>query len=111
MMPTAVDLRVDARWIVPIVPASALPNHSLLIDGGRIVSVCATADAQRDYAAREQVTLSSHVLMPGLVNAHIHGAMTLMRGIADDLALEPWLREHVWPRESRVLGTEFVRDN
>ena len=37
-------------------------------------------------------------------------AMTLMRGIADDLALEPWLREHIWPREARVLGTEFVRD-
>ena len=110
MMPTAVDLRVDARWIVPIVPASALSNHSLLIDGGRIVAVCATSDVQRHYAAREQVTLPSHVLMPGLVNAHVHGAMTLMRGIADDLALEPWLQEHIWPREARVLGADFVRD-
>ncbi len=48
--------------------------------------------------------------MPGLVNAHVHNPMTLMRGLADDLPLMRWLKEHVWPAEARVLGPEFVRD-
>ncbi len=81
-MPIAVDLRLDARWIVPIVPAGALDHHSALVGDGRIVAIVPTSDAERDYEPREHVVLDSHVLMPGLVNAHVHGAMTLMRGIA-----------------------------
>jgi 5-methylthioadenosine/S-adenosylhomocysteine deaminase len=48
--------------------------------------------------------------MPGLVNAHGHTAMTLLRGIADDLPLKPWLEEHIWPREGRFVAPEFVFD-
>jgi 5-methylthioadenosine/S-adenosylhomocysteine deaminase len=49
-------------------------------------------------------------LIPGLVNAHTHNPMTLMRGIADDLPLMTWLQQHIWPAEARAIGPEYVRD-
>jgi len=107
---TSVDLCVDARWIVPIEPAGALAQHSLIVDRGRIVAIVPTASVERAYIAREHVALPTHVLLPGLVNAHTHAAMTLLRGIADDVALKPWLEQHIWPRESRFVSPEFVHD-
>jgi 5-methylthioadenosine/S-adenosylhomocysteine deaminase len=109
-VPTPVDLRIDARWVVPIVPTGALPDHAILVDGGRIVALCPQASAGRDYIARETVSLPTHVLLPGLVNAHVHSAMALLRGIADDVALKPWLEQHIWPREGRFVAPDFVHD-
>ena len=48
--------------------------------------------------------------MPGLVNAHGHAPMSLFRGLADDMPLERWLRERIWPAESRWVGPELVAD-
>ncbi|MEO8977452.1 MAG: TRZ/ATZ family hydrolase [Casimicrobiaceae bacterium] len=106
-----VDTRIDARWFVPIDRDGALPDHSLLVDDERIVALLPRAEADERYAAREHVDLAlHHVVMPGLVNAHTHAGMTLMRGIADDVALDAWLCEHIWPRESAHVSTEFVYD-
>ena len=60
------------------------------------------------HAKSEQ--LNDHILMPGLVNAHGHAAMSLLRGYADDLPLRPWLEKHIWPAEARHVSEEFVRD-
>jgi len=109
-MPVPVDLCIDARWIVPIEPEGALEHHSLVVDRARIVAVVPTASVEHDFSARERVALPTHVLLPGLVNAHTHAAMSLMRGIADDVALRPWLEEHIWPREGRFVSAEFVHD-
>jgi 5-methylthioadenosine/S-adenosylhomocysteine deaminase len=109
-MPIPVDLRLDARWIVPVEPAGVLEQHSLLINTGRIAAVLPTTVAERDYTARSRVALPTHVLLPGLVNAHTHAAMTLLRGIADDVPLKTWLEQHIWPREARFLSPEFVHD-
>ncbi len=108
--PRTVDLRIDARWIVPVEPAGVLTGHAVIVDGGRIVAVLPVADADAGYAPRETRTLGSHVLIPGLVNAHTHTAMTLMRGIADDMPLKPWLEQHIWPCEGRFVSAEFVFD-
>jgi 5-methylthioadenosine/S-adenosylhomocysteine deaminase len=109
-MRTVVDLCIDARWIIPIEPAGALDHHTLVVDRGRIVAVVPTASAEREYQPRERIAFSAHALTPGLVNAHTHAAMTLLRGIADDVALKPWLEEHIWPREGRFISAEFVHD-
>jgi len=109
-MPVPVDLCIDARWIVPIEPEGALEHHSLVVDRARIVAVVPTASGDRDFSARKRVALPAHVLLPGLVNAHTHAAMSLMRGIADDVALKPWLEKHIWPREGRFVSPEFVHD-
>jgi 5-methylthioadenosine/S-adenosylhomocysteine deaminase len=108
--PRAVDLRIDARWIIPVEPAGTLTDHALIVDDGRIVALAKPADADRDYVAAMRVTLSDHVLIPGLVNAHTHAAMTLLRGIADDVPLKPWLEVEIWPREGRLVAPDFVYD-
>ncbi|MEN7343585.1 MAG: TRZ/ATZ family hydrolase, partial [Pseudomonadota bacterium] len=62
------------------------------------------------YTAKERVHREQSLLIPGLVNTHTHAAMALMRGIADDVALEAWLNDHIWPLEAQHVGTDFVRD-
>jgi 5-methylthioadenosine/S-adenosylhomocysteine deaminase len=109
-MSTTVDLCIDARWIVPIEPPGALEHHTLVVDGGRIVALVPTASLERDFSPRNRIALTTHVLLPGLVNAHTHAAMTLLRGIADDVPLKPWLEQYIWPREGRFLSPEFVHD-
>jgi 5-methylthioadenosine/S-adenosylhomocysteine deaminase len=106
-----VDTLVTARWVVPVEPdGGVLEDHAVAIRGGRIVAVLPAAEARVRYAARELVERSSHVLMPGLVNAHTHAAMTLLRGRAENMQLGPWLRDVVWPLERRWSGPEYARD-
>jgi 5-methylthioadenosine/S-adenosylhomocysteine deaminase len=108
---TEVDLLIQARWIIPVDDHdSVLEEHSLAVLNGAIVAVLPTLEAQRRYQAREHLTLAEHVLMPGLVNAHGHAAMSLLRGIADDLPLKVWLEQHIWPLESRWVSDSFVHD-
>jgi len=108
--PKAIDLVIDARYIVPVEPPGTLVDHALVVDGGRIVALAPSTSIAGAYAPRSRVALPTHVLIPGLVNAHTHAAMVLMRGIADDLPLRTWLEEHIWPCEGRHVSPEFVAD-
>lgn len=109
--PEVIDELIVARWVVPVEPHGVvLDDHAVAIDGGRIVAILPRSDADRLYAPRRRSDLPAHALIPGLVNAHTHNPMTLMRGLADDVPFMRWLKEHVWPAESRVIGPEFVRD-
>src|SRR6266850_787427 len=106
-----IDLLVSARWVVPVEPAGrALADHSVAIHEGRILALLPAAEAGRSYSPAEHVRLDRHVLIPGLVNLHTHAAMTLMRGLADDLPLMSWLKDHVWPAEAKHVSPEFVHD-
>ncbi|HEY1992539.1 MAG TPA: TRZ/ATZ family hydrolase [Gammaproteobacteria bacterium] len=106
-----VETLVHARWIVPVDPADrVLEQHALAIAHGRIVAVLPSSEARSRFATVEEVSLPRHALIPGLVNAHTHAAMTLLRGLADDLPLMQWLQEHIWPTEHRWVSPDFVRD-
>ena len=104
----SVDLIIHARWIVPIRPRSVLRDHALAVHGGHIRAIGPAEEIRARYTATHTTQLDHHVLMPGLVNAHTHAAMTLMRGLADDLPLRTWLHEHIWPVEGRFVSPEFV---
>ena len=105
------DTLVEGRWVIPVEPEGVvLEQHTVVVAGGRIEAILPHARARSAYTANHTVQLREHVLMPGLVNAHTHAGMTLMRGIADDLPLMRWLEEHIWPVESRWVSDEFVRD-
>jgi 5-methylthioadenosine/S-adenosylhomocysteine deaminase len=104
-------LLINARWVVPVEPAGvALERHAVAVRGGVIEAVLPSAQAAQRYADYARVELPGHALIPGLVNAHTHAAMTLLRGIADDLPLMRWLQEHVWPAEAKHVSAQFVRD-
>ena len=106
-----VDLVIEARWVVPVEPAgTVLDQHAVVVDGGRIIAVVPRIEVDGRYRARQRRCLSQHVLLPGLVNLHTHAAMSLLRGLADDLPLMRWLQDHVWPAEARHVSAQFGHD-
>jgi len=106
----SVDTLVRAAHVIPVEPRGALADHAVAIKDGRIVAVAPADKALAEFQAREVIELRGHALIPGLVNLHCHAAMALMRGIADDVPLMTWLREHVWPVEAKHASDEFVHD-
>ncbi len=106
-----VDHLLQARWVIPVEPAGTiLEHHCVALAGDVIADILPIDQARMKYANVARVDLGEHVLIPGLINAHTHNAMTLMRGLADDLPLMTWLQEHIWPAEAKAVGPEFVRD-
>lgn len=108
--PEIIDLLIDARWIATVDDEKVLKSHSVAIRDGRIVAIQPSSDCRKKYRATETVKLDEHILIPGLINLHTHAAMSLMRGIADDLPLMEWLEKHIWPAEATHLSAKFVYD-
>lgn len=109
--PQKVDLLIAPQWVVPIRPrAVILEEHAVVVKDGRILDLLPLVEARKCYAPEQNVILPGHVLMPGLINLHTHAAMSLMRGLADDLPLMRWLKERIWPAESSYMSEVFVRD-
>ena len=106
-----IDTLINARWIIPIEPADTVYEHySLAIDDGKILDILPTAKALEKYTPNTNKDLTNHALLPGFVNTHTHAAMSLFRGLADDLPLMEWLNDHIWPAESKWVDETFVRD-
>ena len=106
-----IDALIHARWIIPVEPiGTVLEHHALAINEGRIIEILDSSKANEHYAATSVIHLDGHALLPGLINAHGHAAMTLMRGFADDLPMMTWLHEHVWPTEQKWVNADFVYD-
>ncbi|SOD42579.1 TRZ/ATZ family hydrolase [Nitrosovibrio sp. Nv4] len=109
--PEKIDTLLEARWVIPVEPAGVvLRDHAIAIDRGKIRAIVPSAEAQMQFSPQERIVLGNHALMPGLVNLHTHAAMSLMRGIADDLPLMEWLNNHIWPAETRHVDSGFVFD-
>jgi 5-methylthioadenosine/S-adenosylhomocysteine deaminase len=107
----AIDTLINARWVIPVEPdGQTLDHHSIAVHGGKIVALLPTKNAAGQYRAAETIDLPNHALIPGLINAHTHAAMSLFRGLADDLPLMDWLNHHIWPAEAKWVGEAFVRD-
>lgn len=105
------ELLITPRWLVPVEPAGVtLEGHAVLVRHGTVVRIGPRAAIEAETPHATRVDLPDHVLIPGLVNAHTHAAMTLMRGLADDLPLMRWLEDHIWPAEGRHLSPDFVHD-
>ncbi|MBX2807032.1 MAG: TRZ/ATZ family hydrolase [Cellvibrionaceae bacterium] len=106
---THCDLIIHARWIIPVIPAGKTFSHcSVIIHQGLIRAIIPSEEARRRYRAKDEIDLQTHILLPGLINAHGHAAMSLLRGYADDLPLQTWLSEHIWPAEAKQISAPFV---
>ncbi|RWW91218.1 hypothetical protein BHE74_00000163 [Ensete ventricosum] len=104
------DLLLLPTWLVPVEPAGVvLKEHGLGIRDGRIAFIGPRAAALK-LSATETRELPGMLLSPGLINAHGHAAMSLFRGLADDLPLMTWLEKHIWPAEAKWVDEAFVRD-
>jgi 5-methylthioadenosine/S-adenosylhomocysteine deaminase len=85
-----------------------LENHDLAIKDGKIMSF--SPSGSLDFDARETINAEHCLITPGFINAHTHMPMTYFRGLADDLPLDKWLQEYIWPLESKMVTPEFVYD-
>ncbi len=109
--PEPCDLLIEAGFVVPIEPHGVvLEDHAVAVQGSMVVAVLPTAQARRHFVPAEVVQRPDAALIPGLVNAHAHNPMVLLRGIADDLPLKVWLQQHIWPIEAAVMGPDYVAD-
>jgi len=107
-----VDLMIETRWLVPVNPSNqVLEHHAVVVHQGVIVDVLSIESAKEKYTGTKTVILNEHLLIPGLINLHTHVGMTLMRGLADDIPLMPWLQNHIWPAEQQIVSEKFVRDS
>jgi len=97
--------------VVPVIPRASVHEHaSVIVHDGKILDILPTEQARQKYLPESIQNLSQHILIPGLVNLHAHAAMTLMRGLADDLPLMTWLNAHIWPVEKQLVSPGLVRD-
>lgn len=107
-----IDLLVHAGWVATVSEHSSNTdvqvNHSVAVHQGKILGILPTAQAKQRYTADSELNRSHHLVTPGLVNAHGHAAMSLMRGMADDIPLNTWLEEHIWPTEGEYVTESFV---
>ena len=107
----ACDLLIEAGFVIPVEPHGVvLEHHAVAVRDGVIIAVLPIAEARARFSAAETVSRPDGALIPGLVNAHVHNPMTLLRGVADDLPLMQWLQGHIWPLEAQLIGPEFVAD-
>jgi 5-methylthioadenosine/S-adenosylhomocysteine deaminase len=98
---TVVTMDADRRVI---------PNGAVAVDDGVIVAVGPAADVANRYAAERTIRPAAHdIVLPGLINAHNHASMTLLRGVADDMRLMDWLENYIFPAESSLVNPDFVR--
>jgi len=106
-----IELLVIPRWIITAnLNNQVLQHHAIAVDHSRIIDILPVAEAEKRYSPQKIVALAQHALMPGLVNAHTHAAMALLKGLADDLPLMDWLQHHIWPAEALWADADFAYD-
>ena len=105
-----IDLIVNGDYVVTMDEAmTVIEGGAVAVDDGVIVAVGPAGEINAAYRARESLDGTARVVLPGLVNGHSHAAMTLLRGVADDLALMDWLNNYIFPAEVEFVDAEFVR--
>jgi 5-methylthioadenosine/S-adenosylhomocysteine deaminase len=99
------------RLLVPVRPRlQVLEQMAVVIENEYITAVLPRSEALAAYQNASRIELPEHVLVPGFINMHTHSAMSLLKGYADDLNLQVWLNDHIWPVEKAFVGPEFVHD-
>ncbi len=102
-------LLLDADWLIACdAEMKCLRGGGVAVEGDRIAAVGDSAELRAGFRGRTEISLAGCLLMPGLVNAHTHAAMSLFRGLADDLPLREWLEEAVFPAEAAFLSPDTV---
>ncbi|MEE8339574.1 MAG: TRZ/ATZ family hydrolase [Xanthomonadales bacterium] len=102
---------IHPRYLVAVRPQGiVLEQYSIAIEQGLIVAIMTRAESEQAWPDAESIELPDHVLLPGFINLHTHSPMTLLRGYADDMDLDVWLRDYIWPAEQEFVGPSFVAD-
>ncbi len=107
-----IDIVIKNGYIVTINSEMEIIEYgAIAIDKGKIVSIGATEEIENNYNGDKIIDASSKIVMPGFINGHSHIAMSFFRGYADDLLLQSWLEDHIWPAEEKFVKAQFVYDS
>jgi 5-methylthioadenosine/S-adenosylhomocysteine deaminase len=102
---------ISASWIFTSnAEGELLSDHSIVIKNDKIIDLVPQSKVFDDYEASDIYDLSDYILIPGLINAHTHAAMSIFKGFSDDLPLQDWLNNHIWPAEKKFVNSSFVKD-
>lgn len=105
-----VDWIWSARYVVTMDAARrVIDDGAVAVRGDRIVAAGPRAEIDRRYKAKQRLDRPAALIAPGLINAHAHAPMSLLRGVADDLRLEDWLKNFIFPAEAKNVTADFVR--
>ena len=105
-----IDLIVEGQSVVTMdANDTVIENGAIAVDDGVIVAISTSTEIHARYSAAETLGGDNRIVLPGLINGHSHAAMTLLRGVADDLALMDWLTNYIFPAEVQFVDAEFVR--
>ena len=105
-----IDLIINGDYVVSMdADASVYQDSAVAVHEGIILAIGSQAEISATYIATESLAGDGRIVMPGLINGHSHAAMTLLRGVADDLALMDWLNNYIFPAEVEFVDSEFVR--
>ena len=100
----------SARWVITMdAGRRVIENGAVAVRGGRILAAGTKAEIDARYQPKERLDRPDAILAPGLINTHTHAAMSLFRGIADDLKLQDWLEKYIFPAEAKNVTADFVR--
>lgn len=103
------DLLVAHGIVVTMDPQRrVIDDGAVAVRGDSIVAIGSSAEIAAQYDAPKIVDAHGAIIMPGLINGHAHAAMSLFRGIADDLSLDDWLKKYIFPAEARNVTEDFV---
>ena len=103
------DWIYTARYVVTMdAQRDLIDDGAVAIRGERIVGVGKRADIEKQFQATQHLDRPDAILMPGLINTHTHAAMSLFRGIADDMVLQDWLNKFIFPAEAKNVTADFV---
>ncbi len=106
-----IDTLIKARWLIPVIPENTvLEFHAIAVDQGRILDILPITEAEQRYQPGQSHELMHHAITPGFINTHGHAAMSLFRGMADDMPLMDWLQQQIWPAEGKWVSERFVLD-
>jgi 5-methylthioadenosine/S-adenosylhomocysteine deaminase len=105
-----VDLLVSGATIVTMDGARrVLEDGAIAVKGDTILAVGPSQEITSKYEATQKIDATGKLIMPGLINAHTHIPMVLMRGLIDDVTLDDWLRKYIFPAEAKNVNEEYVR--
>ena len=100
----------SARYVITMdAQRRVIENGAVAIKGERILAVGTKAEIDARFQSKVRLDRPEAILAPGLINTHTHAAMSLFRGIADDLKLQDWLEKFIFPAEAKNVTADFVR--
>lgn len=110
-----VDQIISPEWVIPVHSKGkrnmkALTGLSIAVDNNKIIAIEPTPKLFQQFSTKNHIELPNQALIPGFINCHTHAAMSLFKGLSDDLPLMMWLENHIWPAERKWVDDAFCED-